>query len=70
MRSLLFLCPALLSATTWNARWIAPPDRSPYDYGVYHFRRAFDLSAKPSSFVVHVSADNRYQLFVNGRLGS
>ena len=26
----------------------------------------FELDAKPSRFVVHVSADNRYRLFVNG----
>ena len=50
----------------WSARWIAVPGASAFDYGVYHFRRAFDLPDKPSSFVVHVTADNRYQLFVNG----
>ena len=33
---------------------------------MFHFRRVFELDAKPSSFVVHVSADNRYRLFVNG----
>ena len=37
------------------------------EYGVYHFRRTFELAAKPERFVVHVSGDNRYQLFVNGR---
>jgi hypothetical protein len=57
--------PELL-ARTWSARWITVPNTSPFDYGVYHFRRAFDLPDRPSSFVVHVTADNRYQLFVNG----
>ncbi len=42
------------------------PNVSPFDYGVYHFRRTFELQAKPSSFVIHVTGDNRYQLFVNG----
>jgi hypothetical protein len=28
--------------------------------------RAVELQAKPSSFVIHVTGDNRYQLFVNG----
>ena len=42
------------------------PGAPAFDFGVYHFRRAIDLAAKPGSFVVHVSADNRYQLFVNG----
>jgi len=34
---------------------------------VFHFRRTFNLAAKPRSFVVRVSGDNRYRLFVNGR---
>src|SRR4051794_13759049 len=50
----------------WSARWIAPPAAPPTAYGVYHFRRVFDLASKPVSFVVHVTGDNRYQLFVNG----
>jgi hypothetical protein len=50
----------------WSARWIYMPGAPASDYGVYHFRRTFDLAAKPDSFVVHVSGDNRYQLFVNG----
>ena len=51
---------------TWSAKWIAVPGAPPNDYGVYHFRRALQLSAKPEHFVVHASGDNRYQLFVNG----
>lgn len=50
----------------WSARWITVPGVSPYDYGVYHFRRTLDLPARPAAFRVHVTADNRYQLFVNG----
>ena len=50
----------------WPAWWIAAPDAPACDYGVYHFRKAFDLAARPAHFVVHVSADNRYRLFVNG----
>ena len=57
--------PELLTKP-WSARWIAVPGASPNGYGVYHFRRAFDLTSKPASFVVHVTGDNRYQLFVNG----
>ena len=48
------------------ALWIFPPGAAGNEFGVFHFRRAFELDAKPSSFVVHVSADNRYRLFVNG----
>ena len=53
--------------TEWTARWISAPDASPFAFGVYHFRRTITLPAVPGSFVVHVTADNRYQLFVNGR---
>src|SRR3989442_9347683 len=49
----------------WSARWITVPNVSPFDYGVYHFRRSFDPSAKPTSFVIHVTGDNPYQLFLN-----
>lgn len=54
----------------WRARWISYPGEAASDYGVFHFRKSFDLSSKPSRFVVHVSADNRYKLFVNGKLVS
>ncbi len=58
--------------TTASGRSGAPAGsrrRSPIatEYGVYHFRHTFDLPAKPARFLVHASADNRYQLFVNGR---
>jgi len=54
----------------WDAYWITAPDLSPGDYDVYHFRKTFSLNNKPSSFVVHVSADNRYKLYVNGTMVS
>lgn len=50
----------------WEAQWIAPPDTDRQAFGVYHFRRTLTLDAPLDSFVVHTSADNRYQLFVNG----
>jgi hypothetical protein len=50
----------------WTARWISAPKTPPNEYGVYYFRRSFDLAARPERFMVHVSGDNRYQLFVNG----
>src|SRR6476619_4957688 len=55
---------------SWNAYWIAVPGEPPHDYGVYHFRKLLSLSAKPASFIVHVSGDNRYKLFVNESLVS
>jgi alpha-L-rhamnosidase len=49
----------------WQARWIGPTEGG-NQYGVYHFRKSFDLKSKPHQFVVHLSADNRYRFFVNG----
>ncbi len=49
----------------WEARWLAPLEEGTH-YGVYHFRKKFALENKPDRFVIHISADNRYRLFVNG----
>lgn len=54
----------------WNAQWIMPSNDNGTDYGVYYFRKSVALAVKPSTFVVHVSADNRYKLFVNGNMVS
>lgn len=54
-------------STFWDARWLAHPTAPVRQYGVYHFRKTISLPQKPSRFVVHVSADNRYRLFVNGK---
>ncbi|MGA2740429.1 MAG: alpha-L-rhamnosidase C-terminal domain-containing protein [Bryobacteraceae bacterium] len=61
--------PELLTRA-WSAHWISVPGAPPFDYGVYHFRRTFDLAAAPSSFLIHATADNRYKLYVNGELVS
>src|SRR3974377_1860799 len=57
--------PQLLKYT-WPAQWVAHAAGPYRDFGVFHFRKAFELVRVPGSFVVHVSADNRYRLFVNG----
>lgn len=49
-----------------TAHWIAPPGTPAQSFTVFHARRTFDLAAAPTRFVVHVSADNRYRLYVNG----
>lgn len=48
------------------ASWIAPPGVPGDSFTVFHARRTFELKAVPARFVVHVSADNRYRLYVNG----
>lgn len=51
----------------WPAFWISCPDVPQRDYGIYHFRKTFSLKQKPQQFIVHLTADNRYRLFVNGK---
>ena len=60
----------------WKAQWITGPGRpinrfnavsdlTLREYSVFKFRKIIELTGKPASFVIHVSADNRYKLFVN-----
>ena len=50
----------------WPASWISHPQASKKDYEVLHFRKNIELTAKPDKFIIHISADNRYWLFING----
>jgi alpha-L-rhamnosidase len=54
----------------WNASWILAPYDFGKDYGIYYFRKDIDLAVNPATFIIHVSADNRYKLFVNGTMVS
>lgn len=56
-------------AASWQGRWIWAPgvqiggERNDYCY----LRKTFDLPAEPVKAPVRLTADNRYQLFVNGK---
>jgi hypothetical protein len=58
--------PELLTSQ-WPAKWITFPERPAQEFGVYLFRRTFVTNSNVKHFVVHVSADNRYKLYVNGK---
>lgn len=60
------IAPRLLSQR-WEAQWITHPAGHLKNYEVYHFRRNFILAEVPPSLIVHVSADSRYKLYVNGK---
>jgi hypothetical protein len=69
-----FLCAQITSQVNpnlaknyWEAYWITHPEIGVKDYNVLHFRKSFTLSAKPASFVIHISADTRYKLYINGK---
>ena len=72
--SLLF--PFLTSAqqpslNPWAAQWITAPDVPRRDEAVLHFRKVAQIAEKPQHFMIHVSADNQFVLYVNQqRVGS
>ncbi|MGB3589956.1 MAG: family 78 glycoside hydrolase catalytic domain [Tunicatimonas sp.] len=51
----------------WTAQWITHPNIDETAYNLIHFRNAFELESAPEQFIVHVSGDNRYRLYVNGQ---
>lgn len=54
----------------WNASWITVPGAAGSDYEICLFRKPLHLTVKPATYLVHVSGDNRYKLFVNSKLVS
>ncbi|MBK7710390.1 MAG: alpha-L-rhamnosidase [Bacteroidales bacterium] len=50
----------------WKSWWISHPSAPLLEYGVFNYRKSFEMNDVPNTFIVHVSADNRYRLFVNG----
>src|SRR6056297_1919352 len=55
-----------INSNAQPAPWISYPSANQTSYGVYHLRKSFDLNEVPDKLVAHLSADNRYNLFVNG----
>ncbi len=51
----------------WKSSWITHPQASRTDYGVFHLRNEIILDEVPDSFIIHISADPRYRLYVNGK---
>jgi len=51
----------------WKANWISNPDIYPNEYSVSMYRKIIDLDSQPEKYIIHVSGDNRYQLYINGK---
>lgn len=52
---------------TWDAGWIMHPTAANTEFGVFHFRRTVTLDSIPDTFIIHVSGDTRYRLYINGK---
>jgi len=57
-----------LLSKKWDANWICHPEHNENKQGVYLFRKQIELHEKPDNFIINISADNRYKLFVNGEM--
>jgi hypothetical protein len=52
--------------THWAGQWISHPTAPLREPITLHFKKTIDLKQAPAHFLVHVSADNRFVLYVNG----
>ena len=60
-----------LMTNHWTAQWISVPNVPMNEFGIYHFRKIFTLADKPTeSFIINISADNRYKLYINNKFVS
>jgi hypothetical protein len=50
----------------WQAGWVTHPTAPLREPIVLHFRRTLQLASIPATYIVRVSADNRFILYVNG----
>src|SRR5947208_11526875 len=49
----------------WKAQWITSPSAPLRDTAVLRFRKVFEVTQPAEHFIVHVSADAQFILFVN-----
>lgn len=59
--------PELLNEL-WPAKWIAHPGMTGEEAGVFLFKKVISFETAPNDYVIHISADNRYILYVNGNV--
>jgi len=55
----------------WKAEWITSANAPDRELSILHFRKTIEVPQQPTHFIVNVSADNQFVLYVNGhRVGS
>ena len=54
----------------WKASWISGNNASLKAYGVYLYRKSVSIAEQPKTFIIHISADNKYKLYINETLVS
>ncbi|MGB3776814.1 MAG: alpha-L-rhamnosidase C-terminal domain-containing protein [Tunicatimonas sp.] len=52
----------------WRGHWVTHPGISQGEAVLLHYRRTIDLAAVPEAFIISITADNNYRLYVNGRM--
>lgn len=63
---LLLLATITFAQSKWTADWIKHPTLEPNSGAMVLFRKSFDIKELPAHFLINISADNHYRLFVNG----
>ena len=61
----ILVAPSERWTKAWDARWVSAENAK--DNILFHFRKTFSIAEIPQHFIIHLSADNRYRLFINGK---
>jgi len=66
VRAAELLPPRIAGPAQWTAHWIVAPEAPAGTNLMFLARRSFTLSSAPERAVLYITADNYYQVFVNG----
>jgi hypothetical protein len=52
----------------WSAKWVTHPDIAGDETGVYLFKKVLSFRIVPKDYVISITADNRYVLYINEKM--
>jgi len=55
------------SHSTWRGHWIWHPEEEAEENSYYYFRKEFQLEDIPAECLAYITADTRYELYLNGK---